>query len=578
MNRLRIWSGLAAAGLGLAMAAGCDYSIPDLDSSPHGKIDLGHIPAGRKPGGPAAVAGGAARRSPEERKAILDSSITLIERASIKPGGEHYAQAVKKLNQYFDEGTDPALYQLDSATREYLVGQTGPEAIDRLQRRDWTDRDTRHIEDCMMYYKIANRVAGTGDDLTRVRRLFDWIVRQVELVPAGSFGGSRMGPAFARPYDVLLRGMATETEGSAWAERAWLFMALCRQLDIDAGLITFTRGNTVEALVSEDAPSTSRRPQRPKVVWLVTALVDDKAYLFDTRLGLEIPGPGGEGVATLEEAMADPAILERMNLPGLSPYAASRAALLSSPTKIGILIDSSRGYYSPKMRLLQRELAGKYRTILFSDPARQRDHFVRVLGPRSGGVFLWEIPLQVEARLFPGQATSDGEYVAAIQYSLFWFKPEFPLIYARVKQLRGELPEAIEDYVTFRFGVNLPLVTEQKAVPKGRQRTIPKDIQAGLDVYATYYLALAHLENNNLAQAEQMFRQVLDAVPPPEPGKQQPYYYMFRWGANANLARIQETRNNDAGAIDYYTRFDPTTQGAGNLLRARELVWRNPMR
>jgi hypothetical protein len=546
--------------------AGCDYSVPDTDAGPKGRSTPGVIPSSRGPGKTSEVKNVSSKRSAEERKAILDSSITLIERAAIKPGGEHYAQAVKKLNQYFDENTDPARYQLESAARDYLAAQLVPNAINELQSRDWTDRDTRHIEDCMMYYKIASRVSGTGDDLTRVRRLFDWIVRQVELVPAGSFGGSRRGPAFARPYDVLLRGMATETEGTAWAERAWLFMALCRQIDIDAGLITYTKGNTVDAILPEKAQATPRRPQKPPIVWLCAALIGDQAYLFDTRLGLEVPGPDGQGVATLEQALSDPSILERLNLPGVAPYPASRAALLSSPTKIGVLIDSSPGYFSPKMRLLQAELAGKYRTILFCDPANERDHFVRVLGPRAGAVTLWEVPVQVQARLF-----TDAEYVGAVQYSLYWFKPDFPLIYARVKQLRGELPEAIEEYGEFRKRDNLPYVTDKK-------RTIPKEIQNGLDVYASYYLALAHLENNNLKQAEDMFRQVVNAIPAPEPGKQHPYYHMFRWGANANLARIQEAKRNDEAAIAYYTQYDPTSQGAGNLLRARELVWRNPLR
>src|SRR5262249_32043989 len=151
--------------------------------------------------------------------------------------------------------------------------------------------------------KIANRIAGTGDDLTRIRRLFDWMIRQVQLVPAGSFGpGSRMGPPFARPYDVLARGMATATEGTAWAERAWLFMALCRQLDIDAGLIAYTKGNTVDAVLAENPQGSSRQAQKPRMVWLCAALIGDQAYLFDTRLGLEVPGPGGQGVATLEQA------------------------------------------------------------------------------------------------------------------------------------------------------------------------------------------------------------------------------------------------------------------------------------
>ena len=58
-------------------------------------------------------------------------------------------------------------------------------------------------------------------------------------------------------------------------------------------------------------------------------------------------------------------------------------------------------------------------------------------------------------------------------------------------------------------------------------------------------------------------------MPEPQPGETQPYYNMFRWGANANLARIHEARKDDAAAIDYYTRYDPTSQHAGNLLRAR---------
>ena len=63
-----------------------------------------------------------------------------------------------------------------------------------------------------------------------------------------AFGG--LPQAFARPYDVLLRGMATEAQG-VWAERAWLFIALCRQLDIDAGLITYTHSNIARAARTE---------------------------------------------------------------------------------------------------------------------------------------------------------------------------------------------------------------------------------------------------------------------------------------------------------------------------------------
>ena len=257
-----------------------------------------------------------------------------------------------------------------------------------------------------------------------------------------------------------------------------------------------------------------------------------------------------------------------MNLPGLSPYQTSRASLLGSPTKIGILFDSSPGYFSPKMKLLQRELAGEHRTILFRDPAEQRDHFAQALGERSGDIKLWSLPIEVHTRLF-----GDGQFVAAIQQTLVLFKREFPLIYARVKQLRGDLDGAVKDYLAMRFVEHAPLVTNKKD-------TIPPDIQAGLDAYATYYLALAQLEKAQMGnkppdRAEDLFRNTLALLP--EPGITQPYYLMLRWGANANLARICRDKKDYARAVAYATQVDPTTQGHGNLLLARDMIWRDPM-
>src|SRR6185437_10197642 len=110
-----------------------------------------------------------------------------------------------------------------------------------LQNPRWELRDARHVEDCMLYYSVANRVAGAGDDLTRVTRLFDWLVRQIKLVPAESLGAPQLRQAYARPYDVLMRGIATEADGY-WAERSWVCMALCRQLGIDSGLIVYSKG------------------------------------------------------------------------------------------------------------------------------------------------------------------------------------------------------------------------------------------------------------------------------------------------------------------------------------------------
>jgi hypothetical protein len=431
----------------------------------------------------------------------------------------------------------------------------------------------------MMYSVIAGRVGGAGDDLERATRVFDWIVRQIELVPAGSLGNRQLPHVPVRPYDLLLRGMATEA-GGVWAERSWLFMSLCRQLDIDVGLLTYSKGNVVEPLVRQAGqgseaglPGLVKTP-KPVIPWLCGALIAGKVYLFDARIGLPVPGPEGRSVASLDEVMSDPSLLERMDLPGQEPYETSRASLLASPSKIGVLIDSSPEYFSPKMRLLQQELAGKNRTILYRDPAEERDQFAQVLGDRVGDVKLWQVPLYVRHQLF-----TNGQFVQSTMRSMMLLGPEYPLVYARIKQLRGDFPEAIAEYVSFRLAPNVPFANlddkKDKTKNKDKDKFVPKDIQQALDAYSTYYLALAHLERNNLSQAKDMFLMLLDLLP--EPGPNQPYVNMFRWGAHANLGRIYEAEGDRRHAIAHYSQSDPTMQHIGNLLRAREMVWEDPM-
>jgi hypothetical protein len=573
-RRTNHWIGIAA-GISLVVTGlRCNYSKPETFEQTDILPSVSSLPGQeRSASGKAQAVNVGQRRNDETRKALLESAMTLIQRAALEPGGANFKLAVQKLNQYF-EGTSQSEYELDSAAREYLKTQFPSNVVESFSSRSWSDHDTRHIEDCMMYYPIAKRVAGTGENLVRVRRVFQWVVEQIQLVPPGSLAFLGLPQAYARPYDVLVRGMATEAQG-VWAERAWLFMALCRQLEIDTGLITYSRSRSLERPVPryglqfemEAGLHGMRFGPKPPLVWICAAIIDNKAYLFDARLGLEIPGPDGTGVATLDDALADAAVLERMNLPGHSAYGTSRASLLGSPTKIGILFDSSPGYFSPKMKLLQRELTGEHRTILFRDPAEEREQFAEVIGERCGEIKLWSLPFEVHARLF-----GDGQFVKSIQQSLYLFTREYPLIYARVKHLRGELDEAIKEYVTLRFAENAPQVTD-------KNKKIPADIQEGLDAYATYYIALAQLEKARLEnkppdRAAQLFRDALDLLP--EPGITF-YFPMLRWGANANLARICDASKDNARAIAYYAQPDPTTQGHGNLLRVREMIWRDPI-
>jgi hypothetical protein len=536
----------------------CDYSSDRIADRPGGSYDpgLAKIPAEAPSRGGAG--GTTATTSPapdalveahtaEEKAAILDNIVRLIESASLKPGGKNFGNATRNLNQFF-AGTPASEYALPPAARVFLLAQPimAKERVDELESPTWTLADARHLEDCILYRSIARRVGGeTSDDVTPVRRIFDWMVRNVQLVPPGALGKVDRTPVFARPYDVLVRGMASESEGVG-AERGWLFVALCRQLGLDVGLITYT-------------PPGAKGP----IAWCEAVLIDKKLYLFDARVGIPIPDARGDGVATLDEAMTNPRILDRMDLPGQSPYGTTAAILNASPSKIGILIDSSNRYFAPRMKLLQNSLAGKNLTVLYRDPAEQRDRWVEALGPHAGQVALWELPMVVETLLF-----KDPRFVEVTQRSQVMFRPEFPLLYARMKQLRGELAGAVQDYVNLRFKENATMLNERKT-------PIPPEVQQALDAYATYFLGMCKLDQNDPKSATGFFERTLEMLP--EPGPSQPYYAMYRWGAQTNLGLLKQAQGDTSRAIAYFTQKDPTSQRHGNLFRARDLLWLDPL-
>jgi hypothetical protein len=556
------------------LTIGCDYSprrppriSPDMMSGPlptaTGRGTPAPAPAPTLSSAPVAEPTTVDPETQRRREIILANVVKLMRSASSNPGGANFAIATDNLNELFENGTSKADYQMTPASRAFLIEQVktmtqaDPEAaIQQLQAPKFTIRDARHIEDCMLYHAVATRVAGEGDDLTRVRRIFAWLVRNVQLVPPESLGIGQLKQAEARPADVLFRGMATEY-GARFAERGWLFMALCRQIGIDAGILTFAPRRQPGLGPADNARAGTQ------IRWICAAIVDKKPYLFETRIGLEIPSPDGKGVATLEEAMSDPDVLERLELPGESVYGTSAADLNASPTKIGVLIDSSSGYLAPRMRLLQGQLRGEYRTILYRDPAEQAAAFREAMGSRFGSVAIWDVPLRVESLLF-----SSPDFVSATQYSLQFFDGRLPLLVARTAQLRGDLEDATKKYVNLRFAAN-PVMNNKEETP------IPPEVQRVLDLYATYFLAQCQLDQGNVGRAEELFRQMLKLVPEPTPGPN--YFHMLRWGALTNLGRIVEAKGDAAAAIALYSQVDPTAQHHGNLLKARALVWNNPL-
>ena len=127
----------------------------------------------------------------------------------------------------------------------------------------------------------------------------------------------------------------------------------------------------------------------------------------------------------------------------------------------------------------------------------------------------------------------------------------------------------MQEYVSFRLNENVPIVIDKK-------KMIPKEVQEGLNVYATFYLALPTWSGTTWRMAETMFSRLLEMLP--EPGPNQPILQHVSLGCAREPGpdlRGQEATSRQA--IAHYTQTDPTMQHHGNLLRARELVWEDPM-
>jgi hypothetical protein len=130
-------------------------------------------------------------------------------------------------------------------------------------------------------------------ELKQAELAFQWVMRQVILRERDD----ELWP----PQFVLQCGQGTARE------RALVFLALAHQFNIDGCMLA----------VPGDAPD---RPH----FWAAGVLIKDDSrediFLFDPRLGVPIPGPGGKGIATLAQLRARPDLLQPFMEDKHAPY------------------------------------------------------------------------------------------------------------------------------------------------------------------------------------------------------------------------------------------------------------------
>jgi hypothetical protein len=416
-----------------------------------------------------------------------------------------------------------------------------------------------------------------AEQLATALRLFDWTIRNIQLVPSPtpsdeitepvtSERGEPVppaaraipGPGYTQiPWETLLFG-----RGDAW-QRGRIYILLARQAGIDSFALA--------------RPATDSQPAPQP--WVVGTRIGEEIYLFDPTLGLPLPGPDMRGVLTLGQLLQSPQLLESLDVGETLRYPL-RPDQMEPMT---VLLDASTESLSLRMHRIQERLTGTRRMILASEPSRIARDLEGLAGVHE--VRLWSLPLETE--LFESALTElrrrDSFVDAAYQQKMTLFSDVSPLMTARqlyfrrqferreekpgaiIKYMETRLPErdiaAIPTSETVREKIGLTRSRAESEEAWQTRLAMTQYLFREGKHHASFWLGLVHLENADYDNAVSWFqRRTLDESP------------NSPWtdGARYNLARALEGKGLFAEARENYL-LDESPQRHGNLLRARYL-------
>lgn len=218
----------------------------------------------------------------------------------------------------------------------------GDGELKEVERTHFTQLDKHHLFRCFLMRDAASALEVKGvrgkaggqvvpeKPLDQAAHAFAWVMRQVRLRP-------QKGEA-APPSFVLRRGWGTALE------RALVFLALLEQLgDADA-----TQPKLLGFLLQTLDDAGGMR------LWACGVVVGDgkEVYLFDPHLGLPLPGPKGEGIATLAQAREQPDVLSQLNVGEKLHYPVTAEQARQAQAQLVAPLSA----LSPRMRYLQEKL------------------------------------------------------------------------------------------------------------------------------------------------------------------------------------------------------------------------------
>jgi hypothetical protein len=279
--------------------------------------------------------------------------------------------------------------------------------------------------------------------LANALKLFDWTVRNIYLLPPQQpsdqeiqqqrlndaddpvAAGVRFTGTQRYPWQSLIMGRGD------YIDRAKIFLLLTRQAGLPA--VMFTTGD-------EDRP------------WAVGVAIADRYYLFDTKLGLPIPGADPGQIATLDQVIANQGLLSKLDLTleeslaDDTKYWFTGNDLKSLKASVYVAPES----LSPRMSALESSLVGDYRLSLNAFPSKQLERLPDTEGVKKQ---LWDVAFKTHSfrqavRQALPKAVSDDQLSDRLRW---YFRQEayvdnfHPYRTSRVRFFKGDFETLEED-------------------------------------------------------------------------------------------------------------------------------------
>jgi len=357
-----------------------------------------------------------------------------------------------------------------------LLKSLPKEWLEQIHLGQYVERDAAFLRDCLWASQATKFGAGDAEsDLDIVLNLFEFVVRNVDLIPAGR----RNVPL--GPFDVMVLGRGTAQE------RAWVFAELLRQRSIDSVILT---------------PRRTLRDREEESNLLVGVLFEKDILLFDPALGIPLPAdvPAPKSALprlpmTLRQATRDPELLAAVASDSGRRFSLTSTMLAESQVQLICHTE----LLSSRMRHLQQTLSGEQSAVV-SDPledvAGQPGLWSRVARHPAAtwsaeDVAIWSFPEAVRqgaAHLTDEQqkelAKLSRSMVAPQRIKLIrgdevsrtmeleFAKPERALMKLRMHHVVGRWPEAVQGYLAVQlYDVEPPTVKDFVRVSaNGKQR------------------------------------------------------------------------------------------------------------